>query len=455
MKRHKIYFLLIISILCYFGLIEKSYAINKDSKICKNVYIENIDVSGLTKSEAIDKINKLVCKNNNINLLYKDKNYNLKLEDVGFYYKVEEVVKKAHGVGRNKGLLSDVKTKMDLYLGEKVNFKLDVGYEKNKLETYIFNLAKDIYVSPINSEIKLSENKFKVSDEKNGVKLNKKELFNLLDKKIIDKDYSECYIPTSIITPKYTFEKLSKIDTILGTYETEFNSKNKNRVNNITIATNKINNTLIDSNEKFSFNETTGKRDIEQGFKEAPIILNGKLELGMGGGICQVSSTIYNAALYSGLEIIQAKNHSIPSSYIQKGRDATVSYGNIDLIFENKFDSPILIQSKVENDKIISTIYGNHEDKKYIDIKTNIVETIPQEIIVKRSDKLYEGKTKVGEKGRRGYKVNTYRIYKNEDGSIDKEELINECYYPPKNKVIVKGTKKKHENLNRTNIKII
>ena len=96
MKRHKIYFLLIISILCYFGLIEKSYAINKDSKICKNVYIENIDVSGLTKSEAIDKINKLVCKNNNINLLYKDKNYNLKLEDVGFYYKVEEAVKKAH-----------------------------------------------------------------------------------------------------------------------------------------------------------------------------------------------------------------------------------------------------------------------------------------------------------------------------------------------------------------------
>ncbi|MBC8631370.1 VanW family protein [[Eubacterium] tenue] len=455
MKRHKIYFLLIISILCYFGLIGKSYAINKESKICKNVYIENIDVSGLTKSEAVDKINRLICKSNNINLFYKDKNYNLKLEDIGFYYKVEEVIKKAYEVGRNKDILSDIKTKMNLYLGEKVNFKLYVGYEKNKLETYIFNLAKDIYVSPIDSEIKLNENKFKVSYEKNGIEVNKKELFTLLDKKIINKDYSKCYIPTSIITPKYTFEKLSKINTILGTYETEFNSKNKNRVNNITIATNKINNTLIDSNEKFSFNETTGKRDIEQGFKEAPIILNGKLELGMGGGICQVSSTIYNAALYSGLEIIQAKNHSIPSSYIQKGRDATVSYGNIDLIFENKFDSPILIQSKVENNKIISTIYGNHEDKKYIDIKTNIVETIPQEIIVKRSDKLYEGKTKVGEKGRRGYKVNTYRIYKNEDGSINKEELINECYYPPKNKVIVKGTKKKHENLNRTNIKII
>ena len=450
MKRHKIYFLLMISMLFCVGLADKSYAINKDSKIYKNVYIENIDVSGLSKSEAIEKINKIVNKDNNINLSYKDKKYKLNLKDIGFSYKIKEAVDKAHKVGRSETFLSNTKMKLNLQLGEEVKFKLDVDYDKDKLNSYICDLYKKIYIHPINSNITLSESGFEVSKEMDGIELNKQQMFEMLNKKIMNRDYSTCDIPVSVIKPKYTFDKLSKINTILGTYETSFNSKNNNRANNIKVATNKINNILIDSNESFSFNKLIGKRSIEQGFKEAPIILNGDMKLGMGGGICQVSSTVYNAALYSGLEIVQARNHSIPSGYIQKGRDATVSYGNIDLIFKNKYNSPILIHNSVEGNKIISTIYGSEEDKKEIDIRIDIVKTIPQKTVVKESDKLCEGKTEVSEKGREGYEVNTYRLYKNKDGNVDKKELVNASYYPPKSKVILKGINKMDENLNKS-----
>jgi vancomycin resistance protein YoaR len=438
-----------ISMLICLGLTDKSYAINKDGKIYKNVYVENIDVSGLSKSESIGKINKIVNKDNNIKLLYKGKEYKLNLKDIGFNYKIKEAIDKAYKVGRSETCLSNTKMKINLQLGEKVKFKLNVGYDKYKLNSYISNLYKEIYIQPINSNINLGESGFEVSKEVNGIELNRQQMFEMLNKKIMNRDYSTCDIPISVIKPKYTFDKLSKINTILGTYETSFNSKNNNRANNIKVATNKINNILIDSNESFSFNKLIGKRSIEQGFKEAPIILNGDMKLGMGGGICQVSSTVYNAALYSGLEIVQARNHSIPSGYIQKGRDATVSYGNIDLIFKNKYNSPILIQNRVEDNRIISTIYGSEEDRKEIDIKIDIVKTIPQKIVVKESDKLSEGKTEVSERGRKGYKVNTYRLYKNKDGNIDKEEFINESYYPPKNKIVLKGIKKNDDNLNR------
>ncbi|MEG2789593.1 MAG: VanW family protein, partial [Romboutsia sp.] len=421
-----------------------------EGKIYKNIYIENIDVSGLTKSEAVKKINSSVYKDNIINLTYEDKNYKLNLNDINFVYEIEKASSKAYEVSRKDGLINNIKTKMNLYLGHEINLNLQIRYEKEKLESYISNLAQQINVQPVNAEIKVNENEFVISKETNGIKVNEKELFEIVDKNLINKEFSSINIPVNKMNPEYTFESLSKINTILGKYETEFND-----ANNIKVAINNISSMLINSNSEFSFNKFIGKRSLERGFKEAPVIVNGELKPGMGGGICQVSSTIYNSALYAGLEIIQAKNHSIPSSYIPKGRDAAVSYGNIDLVFRNNYSYPILIQNKVEGNKIISTIYGNEQDKREVDINTCIVETIEPKITVKESDKLNPGNSEVESKGRKGYKVNTYRIYKKPDGEIEKKEFINESYYPPKNKIIIKGTKKNDSGINEISIKII
>ena len=198
---------------------------------------------------------------------------------------------------------------------------------------------------------------------------------------------------------------------------------------------------MIGSGEEFSFNSIILNSNCVNKMKEAPVIVNGKLEKGLGGGICQVSSTIYNAALYAGMDITSVKNHTIPSAYISKGRDATVSLGGIDFKFKNKFKTPILVYNEVYENRIVSTIYGNKEDKKEIEITTEIVETLPNKVVRKTSEEMYEGEKIVEQNGRVGYKVNTFRIYKL--GKDISKELVYESFYPPKDKVIIHGTKKK------------
>lgn len=443
MKRHRLYFL-IISILICFGLISKSYALSKGDRIYKNIYIENIDVSGLTKEEAINKIEKDIYGKGEIILKYKDKTYKLNLSDIDLNYNINNIVDEALKLDKDSNLIYNIKSKFKLSLGEKVNFILKSTYNKEKLDSYIYDISKSINRNPVNSTISVNKdtNKFNVSKEKIGTYVDKNKLLHIINNKINTRDYSDENIPIYNINPKYNFEKLSKINSVLGIYETEFNPKNYNRVDNIKLAASKINNIIIDSKEKFSFNKTIGARSLQQGFKEAPVIINGELKDGLGGGVCQVSSTVYNAALYSGLEIVQVKNHSIPSGYADKGRDATVAYGSIDLIFRNNYNHPILIKNFIEENKLISIVYGNNKDKKNIGIETEIVEIIPKSVIIKNSEDLKEGKRKIEDKGRDGYKVNTYRVYKS-NGTIEKKELINESYYPPKEKILLIGVDKK------------
>ena len=447
MNRHKIYAIAIL-ILCFIIVFQKeSYANSNKSKIYNNIYIENIDMSGLTKEEAIDKLKESIYCNKEINFLYDEHIYPLNFDFIELNYNIEDTVEKAFNIGRNKNIVDNTKIKINLKLGDKINFRLEPKYNNEKIDEYIEILCSQINKEPVDATINIEQDNIKVTDEVIGIKINKDTIRETIIDKIDELDFNETSIPINIIKPKYTYENLSKINSVLGSYKTKFNLSNYNRSNNIYIATNKTNNILLNNNEEFSFNNIIGQRSEQAGFKEAPVIINGEMQSGLGGGICQVSSTIYNAVLYSGLEITEARNHSIPSSYIEKGRDATVSYGAVDLKFRNNYQYPILIQNKVINDTIVTTIYGNDRYKREIDIVTELVETIPNKTIVKESSVMYNGENFIQEKGRSGYKIKTYRIYKNKNGEILSKEYINESYYPPINKIIIKGTKIRYNGI--------
>lgn len=447
MNRHKIYSIAIL-ILCFIIAFPKeSYANSNKSKIYNNIYIENIDMSGLTKEEAIDKLKESIYCNKEINFLYDEHIYPLNFDFIELNYNIEDTVEKAFNIGRNKNIVDNTKIKINLKLGDKINFRLEPKYNNEKIDDYIEILCSQINKEPVDATINIEQDNIKVTDEVIGIKINKDTIRETIIDKIDELDFNETSIPINIIKPKYTYESLSKINSVLGSYKTKFNLSNYNRSNNIYIATNKTNNILLNNNEEFSFNNIIGQRSEQAGFKEAPVIINGEMQSGLGGGICQVSSTIYNAVLYSGLEITEARNHSIPSSYIEKGRDATVSYGAVDLKFRNNYQYPILIQNKVINDTIVTTIYGNDRYKREIDIVTELVETIPNKTIIKESSVMYNGENFIQEKGRSGYKIKTYRIYKNKNGEILSKEYINESYYPPINKIIIKGTKIRYNGI--------
>ncbi|HZJ84948.1 MAG TPA: VanW family protein [Syntrophomonadaceae bacterium] len=159
------------------------------------------------------------------------------------------------------------------------------------------------------------------------------------------------------VLPKYSSWELSECTDVLGAYESYIEGS-KERYSNILLASKSINNTLLWPTEYFSFNEIVGPRTAKRGYKPAPVILSGEIELDYGGGVCQVSSTLYNAAQLSNMEIIERHGHSKPVEYVPIGHDATVSYGELDLIFKNVSASPVIINSGVSGGKFWVQLRG-------------------------------------------------------------------------------------------------
>ena len=438
LKKLKIAILLSLLIVSFDNVV-LSNAVGFEGKIHKNIYVRDIDISNLTREEAKNKINKIIESNNSFILNLSENKYVFLKEDIDVDYNVDDLIETAYGIGRNEGIISNIKTIGNLRLGKKIILDYRITYDEKKLNKYLMELNKKIYKKPKNATIRINNGQIIITKEKNGYKLNKDKLKNTLVEKIVNMDCSEEIIPIITIKPVYLYEDLSKIDTVLGRFETYFNSQNYNRSTNIKLAASATTNILLNQGEVFSFNSNIQNSDIGKYLKEAPVIINGKSEKGRGGGMCQVSSTIYNAALYSGMSIISVRNHSIPSPYIEKGRDATVSGGIIDLKFKNNYKTPVYIYNQVMGNKIVCTIYGNKRDKQDIEIITEITDEINNRIIRKNSEKYDLGVKTIEQEGRKGYKVKTYRVYKTDFGN--KSEYIGESYYPPQDKIIIYGTR--------------
>ncbi len=208
-------------------------------------------------------------------------------------------------------------------------------------------------------------NPFSVQPSENGVD------FNIsLDeaKSIVTAEKKDEYsIPLKFISPKVTTNMIGTeaFPDLLSSYSTRFSTYDKNRSTNITLAARKVNGTVLMPGETFSYNKVVGARTIAAGYKEAGVYVNGQVTTGIGGGICQVSSTLYNAAVYANLDIVQRTNHMFVSSYVPISRDATVSYGSLDFQFKNNRNYPIKIVCSVSGGVCNFQIFGMKQDDDY------------------------------------------------------------------------------------------
>lgn len=159
------------------------------------------------------------------------------------------------------------------------------------------------------------------------------------------------------INPRYSKQDLINARTAIGSYSTWFHGSPA-RYENIATALKSINNTVVWPGEEFSFNETTGPRTAERGYLPAPIILNGGFDMDYGGGVCQVASTVYNAALTAGMSVIERHRHTKPVHYVPEGKDATVSYGDLDLRFQNNRNGPVIMKTSIYNGRIYVELKG-------------------------------------------------------------------------------------------------
>lgn len=215
--------------------------------------------------------------------------------------------------------------------------------------------------------------------------------------------------------------------TEISSFTTHFPRGQKDRNNNISVASGKIDNTILMPGEVFSFNGTVGQRTIEAGFREAGVYVNGRHDRGVGGGICQVSTTLYNAALMADLQIVQRQNHSMPVAYVPVGRDATVSYGSLDLKLRNNFSTPIAIRRTLTNGTLKFAIFGIPHGRKVVILSGKRKSwDAGEKRVIDRS--LRPGRSVVVERGCDGHSVSTYRkVY--EGGKLIRTDNLGLSYY--------------------------
>lgn len=400
----KIIAIYILVTICVFNCAFTKIILDKSPKIHKNIYIEDINIGNLSVHDAKNTINKKYYPKT-ININYEDKIWSIKPQDIDLNYNVEKAISEAILYTRTEDKFLNIKRMFNLKFKTPFYIKLKATYSENKLSNIIKIIENEINKKDKKASIYIEENsQIKTTDSKNGIEVDtinlKEKIYNMIE----NKETKDIYLPIKIIKPKIDTNSVKSINSILGQYSTSFYDKSS-RGSNIHIAGNTTSDILVMPGDIFSYNNTTGARTWSNGYKLAKVIIGGRYVNGEGGGVCQVSTNIYNAALLSGMEIVEVHNHTYPSRYSPKGKDAAVSYGYTDFKFKNPYKHPIYIKNIVKNGAITTKIYGSKEDKERIYVRTE--EKYDKDKIL----------------------VKTYRVYLDQNNKKIREELISTSKY--------------------------
>lgn len=320
---------------------------------------------------------------------------------------------------------------------EKLIFKkqerLPEGIDVETLFAKLHGAPADAYYERMDNEIIIVPHKYGIDFDK----VKAEEIIKM------NTAYGKTFeIPAIITEPSVLAEDLKKrlFSQTLGSYKTNFNTGAVARCSNIYLASSKINNFVMMPGEVFSYNGIVGERSKETGFEMAQVYMNNEVVDGIGGGICQVSSTLYCATLYSNLEIVERVNHQLTVSYVPLGQDATVDYGNIDFRFKNNTSYPIKIVSRAEGSQIEVSIVGYREKPEKVEISNVTVSTIPPTVKEEVDPELPIGEKKVKSQGGYGSVVETYKVV-TIDGVKGERKLVSKSTYGAGKTLMAIGTK--------------
>ncbi len=328
------------------------------------------------------------------------------LPETGVIYDTQSILNEAYRVGR-RGFFNSIRD-IFLCLGRGVRIELKAEVDKDKWKRFLKKVEKRVAREPVNAKIVWEGGSWSISPSREGYKVDEKKALEEIEK---GWDMAEpLNIPVEIIPPRIKEEDLRGME-VLATFATRFNLGDVSRTSNIKRAVRAIDGTLLRPGEVFSFNAVVGPRVSERGYKVAPVMVEGQLIPGVGGGVCQVSTTLYNAVLLAGLEVVRRSHHARPVKYISPGRDATVVWRYVDLKFRNNKESPIYIQGEVTGNRVRFRVFGR-KDFEDIRIETKVNYGVDGTVVAEV------------------YRV----IYKNDDEVI--REKISRDIYKPLSKII-------------------
>ena len=424
--------------------------------------INNIDVGGMTVEQATEAVNKgLEDADSPVDVNYKlkldGKVYPLDFSDAKFEYNTKEVVEEAFAQHRaldetDYQSIIDVFNYKEQLKNNPVNYEtsytvaIDGVYEKVHaiLDPLIeqYSTVKDAEIGEFNPDTK----EFTITPEETGMTIDIDGAVDQVKELFAKKEYTGSVVVPSIVKePEITTEKIKANFGLIGEHVTKA-SDNSNRNNNLNQACKKINGTILKPGEEFSFNKVVGQRTTANGFKEATVIMGGQYEQGLGGGVCQVSGTLYDAVLKSDLKISERHPHAWPSDYVLEGLDATVDWPSLDFKFKNNTDYQIIIVMWFESkDRTVhAQIYGKRlADEQTIVLRSECVGSTSAGATEYAENRSLEvGKTKVVRQAHKGLTIKTYKIWQDKEGKEVKREYITTTSYRSFGKKIEVGTKK-------------
>ena len=467
--------------------------------------VENLTIEEAIEKIKEEENNKL---EKDIYIKYNDFEYSIKLSQIEVTYKIEEAVKEAFNTGRNNNIFADnyniLKTRI-----KKKNINIEYEYNEKLLDEIIDDIAVKIPGAVIEPSYYIENKKLYISKGKTGVSVEKEKLKKAILERVekeksediiievfetepqnidIDKIYNEVYtepkdayytkdpfeifphvegvnfdkeeakkileqdkeeyeIPLIITVPEITTNKIGTeaFPDMLSTFSTRYDASNIPRTTNLKLAMQKLNGVVVSPGETFSYNKTLGKRTAEAGYKEAGGFAGGRVVQTLAGGICQISSTLYDAVVYANLDIVERHNHMFLAGYVGAGKDATVVYGIYDFKFKNTRKYPVMIKTSIGNGIAQISIYGIKEEVEYeVEISSKILSYISYKVVYETDNSLASGTEKVVQNGMNGCKSITYKILKLNGKQVSSTVLSTDTY-DPMNKIIKRGPSKTTE----------
>ncbi len=401
------------------------------------VFVDDIDLGGMTMDEARAKVQEKIdasLEGVQVTVKLEENSKTFTAQDMEVVSDLDEVLNEAMQVGR-EGEREERYAYVQGLAENPVKLTTTVDIKADPLESKVRELAESWKIEAVEPTISgfdpTAETKFTVTQPVAGRAVKADELWTLVKAEVDNKTYGTVQAPVEALEPTQTVEDVLAMNKRITRFETKM-TNDSNRITNIKLACASIAGTILQPGEEFSFNTVVGPRTAERGYKEAGVIVGGMSDVGLGGGVCQVSGTLYNAVVRADLEIVSRKRHSYALSYLGPGTDATVDYqSGTDFVFKNNQETPVYINMYTDGLKVIAEVYGVPlKDGMTIDLVVDILsKTSPGERITVEDSSIPVGESK-RVSGHTGYKLNAYRVYYDKDGNEINRVLLHKDNYP-------------------------
>jgi len=414
--------------------------------IPEGVSIEGVDLSGMTKAEAQEAIEGYIAgiKAGKLTMTAGADVIEINYSDFGLEAVQHTIINEALKIGRRGNIVKRYKELEDAK-NNGVNYDLSFSINAETLTQILSERSGEINREPSNASIRRENGEFIITEAQNGRTVDVAATMEAV-KNCIEGEWDRQDLTIAMIInetpPEHTGEQLTGIKDSLGTYTTNFSSSSANRKGNIQNGAGKINGTILYPGEEFSFLEKVNPISGGNGYYLASSYSGGKVVQSYGGGICQVSSTLYQTVLRAELSVTERTNHSMTVSYMPLAGDATISNPTLDLKFKNEYDSPVYIEAYADSSQITISIYGTETRpaNRTIEFYSVTEQTIaPGADVITKDSSQPEGFQEVTQSAHTGYVAAFYKnIYV--DGVLESTELVNRSFYQAVPRHITIGT---------------